>query len=200
MTAQAPAWSPWGSIQTLDAVGDDGIMRVRAADHDGFFVPAELNARIHEIWRIRTGWYGQGNRENHWAIVVITFPDLFTQQVVAQAHVVQRNTNADAYAQATSSNALTPPLTPAPGALALRTPPRRRHPQFRPAGPVATSVWADWHDSVPEGFVGVCAALDSDPSTQSWFLVPASEYNNRTGFRFVVDPERHQVWTDHPDA
>jgi hypothetical protein len=200
MTAHTLTWSPWGSIQTLDPVGEDGIVHVRTAAHSGYFVPAELNGQIHEAWRIRTGWYGQGARDNQWAIVVITFPALFTRQVLAHAHAVQRNASADSYAQATSVQAAAPQPAPEPepDAPPLKAAPRRRHPQFHPQGPVATSVWADWHDSVPEGFVGVCAAPDNEPSAQAWFLVPAPEYNGRTGFRFVVDPERHPVWTDHP--
>ncbi len=206
-----PDWSPWGSIQESEELGADGILRVRTATGRGYFIPRQANARIHETWRVRTGWYGQGERDDHWAIVAITFPDLFPRTTVQDAHALQRQARPSQYEAAVTATDsaegqdLPAPAQPqAPAAIVTTATPgsvvavRRTPTGPRKAGPIATQVWGEWHESVPTGFVGVSAAPDSDPSHITWHLIPVAEYDNRPGFRFTVDPERHPLWTDHP--
>ncbi|GLY15484.1 hypothetical protein LWF15_12970 [Kineosporia rhizophila] len=227
-----PDWSPWGSIQESEPLGEDGILRVRTATSRGYFIPRQANDRVHQTWRVRTGWYGQGERDDQWAIVVITFPELFPQRTVHDAHALQRKAHPIQYAtvvkqaptpdivlpvdvvqalSAVTTTATSLPKPAAPASAPTTTPVlsvssssagvvsvRRTPAAPRKAGPVATQVWGEWHESVPAGYVGVLAAPDADPTDLSWHLVPVREYNTRPGFRFVVDPDQHQPWPDHP--
>lgn len=227
-----PDWSPWGSIQESEMLGEDGILRVRATTSRGYFIPRQANDRVHKTWRVRTGWYAQGERDDQWAIVVITFPDLFTRSTVQDAHALQLREHPSRYAavlaQARTQDAILPanleqalttvtelptlrPLQLAPASAPAGAPVqlstaaagaeiavRRAPAKQRKAGPVALQVWGEWQAGVPSGFVGVLAAPDADPSDTSWHLVPVTEYNTRPGFRFTVDPERHQHWPEHP--
>ncbi|GAB6903660.1 DUF7007 domain-containing protein [Kineosporia succinea] len=275
LTTETPSLSPWGSIRSFEPVGDDGILRVHTDSSTGYFVPRQLNARVHGAWQVRTGWYRDSETDPHWAIVAITFPTLFPEDTVTRAHELQQQAHpacyttvlADELAAVTSPSgialpaATTPPATThkattfkaieprvtqpdassvhpqltalmtatnnsenplpartprtpeapdgpqtpdAPEALAPEPepmsgkPPTRRPAWVRKAGPIARQAWADWHETVPTGFVGVVASPDADPSDESWHLVPVKEYEERGTFRFVVDPERHETWPGHP--
>ncbi|GAB3282409.1 DUF7007 domain-containing protein [Kineosporia babensis] len=92
-----PAWSPWGSIQESEELGEDGILLVRTATSKGYFIPGQANDKVYPAWRVRTGWYGQGERDGHWAIVVITFPELFPRRTVEAAHALQRQARPSEY-------------------------------------------------------------------------------------------------------
>jgi hypothetical protein len=57
---------------------------------------------------------------------------------------------------------------------------------------VVTSACGDWHEQVPEGYVGVTAVRRSD-GDKAEFLVSDAEYAARDG-SFVVDEARHEKW------
>lgn len=66
---------------------------------------------------------------------------------------------------------------------------------------VTDCAYGDWHDNVPEGFVGVSAKRSGD-GDERYFLVPKAEYDTRhenACGSFVIDPSRHPEWIG-PDA
>ena len=80
--------TPWGNSQSVDAVGC-GIVFASTASHGGYFVPAELNARVPLAWRrasfdqrAMSGWYEE---DCDWAMVALTFPELFPADAIRAA-------------------------------------------------------------------------------------------------------------------
>jgi hypothetical protein len=58
---------------------------------------------------------------------------------------------------------------------------------------MAIAAWGDWHESVPQGMVGVCAQRDGPRGGRGegrWFLVSAEEYT--VSPPFVIDESRHK--------
>ncbi|MBT0768517.1 hypothetical protein KIH74_06245 [Kineosporia sp. J2-2] len=235
-TTELPSLSPWGSIRSFEPVGDEGILRIRTDAGTSYFVPRQPNSRIHDAWRVPTGWYRESDDDLHWAIVAITYPALFPDDTVNRAHELQQRAHPQRYTAVLAAelaglagierSTRTPAPRPAADqrdnrtddrvmqqtiekttdhttdhateAMSGQKPPARRPAWVRKPGPVARSVWGDWHETVPAGHVGVVASLDSSPDDESWHLIPADEYEERGSFRFVVDPERHQEWLGHP--
>jgi hypothetical protein len=66
---------------------------------------------------------------------------------------------------------------------------------------VAVTVMPFGRGSVPEGYVGIRALLDSQ-ETEKWFLVPVKEYDEwqsdplHNGAPFVIDQSRHLIYDD----
>lgn len=69
-----PCSTPWGASQTA-TIHADGIVEHSTAEHGGFHLTGDRNARVHPMLRAEDGWYEE---DSAWAIVAITFPDLFT--------------------------------------------------------------------------------------------------------------------------
>ena len=63
---------------------------------------------------------------------------------------------------------------------------------------IGTSAFGDWHETVPEGFVGVIAKPGGRAGlgmgNELRDLVPANEYGARSRFGFVVNPDLYQYW------
>ena len=68
------AHTPWGLSQGA-TVYAEGVICHSTAGHGGFHLSAERNARVHPMLRASDGFYEE---DECWAIVAITFPDLFT--------------------------------------------------------------------------------------------------------------------------
>ncbi len=63
---------------------------------------------------------------------------------------------------------------------------------------IVMTAWGDWHEKIPQGFVGVFAGRGgrtkdgSYPNDAAYFLVPEEEYNkDRTRYGFVIDEAIH---------
>lgn len=68
------AQTPWGVSQT-STIYAEGVESHSTAGHGGFKLSVERNARVHPLLRVKDGWYEE---DCAWAIVAITFSDLFT--------------------------------------------------------------------------------------------------------------------------
>ena len=68
------AQTPWGVSQGATRYAE-GIECHSTAAHGGFKLSAERNGQVHRLLRAKGGWYEE---DSAWAIVAITFPDLFT--------------------------------------------------------------------------------------------------------------------------
>ncbi|MEO8669361.1 MAG: hypothetical protein ABI399_12650, partial [Bauldia sp.] len=68
------AHTPWGLSQGA-TVYAEGVTAHSTAGHGGFKLSAERNRQVHPMVRAVCGWYEE---DEAWAIVAITFPNLFT--------------------------------------------------------------------------------------------------------------------------
>lgn len=80
--------SPWGTPHHVEHYAD-GIDFVTTASHGGFHLSVERNALVPAEWKAatfchqgNTGWYEE---DADWCIVLLTFPDVFTERERAQA-------------------------------------------------------------------------------------------------------------------
>jgi hypothetical protein len=176
-TTTAPARSPWGAVQYSSPIGTDGIFMVSTAGHGGIKVPAALNRRVHEAWRQAGGWYEE---DCEWAIVALTFPELFAGHIEA-AESSARNYFPDEYTAATGK------AVPVAESYTLR---KRAFEASTADAFVVTSAFGDWHEAVPAGMVGVVARRKSDDA-RATFLLPEEDYQTRGEDGFVIDEARH---------
>lgn len=72
--ARMAASTPWGPSQ-LATIYAEGIISHMTAGHGGFRLSAERNACVLPTLRKSASWYEE---DTEWAIVALTFPDLFT--------------------------------------------------------------------------------------------------------------------------
>jgi len=68
------AHTPWGQSQG-GTIYAEGVVSHSTAGHGGFKLSAERNRKVHTLLRAPGGWYEE---DECWAIVAITFPQLFT--------------------------------------------------------------------------------------------------------------------------
>ena len=68
------ASTPWGGSQ-MAVIYAEGVVSHSTAGHGGFHLSADRNAKVHLLLRKETPWYEE---DCEWAIVVISFPELFT--------------------------------------------------------------------------------------------------------------------------
>jgi len=66
--------TPWG-ISQLATIYADGIVSHATAGHGGFHLSSDRNGQVDAAIRNTGGWYEE---DAEWAIVALTFPDLFT--------------------------------------------------------------------------------------------------------------------------
>jgi hypothetical protein len=186
--------TPWGTSQNEKTLAP-GVVQVDTAGHGGIHLDATHNAQVHKVWRIRGGWYGE---DNEWVIVALTFPNLFTPEHIVMAHTSAKDWFPDEYEQVFRTK-----LLPAESYT-------RQEQMFRAATEdkwVATAAWGYRNNvagrlPVPEGMVGVASHLGghrrrgAPDAEERWFLVPATDYERREQFGFVVDEQRNCAWPE----
>jgi hypothetical protein len=86
-----PNMSPWGAVQHRKEVAP-GIWSVATASHGGIYLSdarmAKVPAHLQETHYSRGNWFEE---DCDWAIVVVTFPEAFEDDVVAQARLVMES-------------------------------------------------------------------------------------------------------------
>lgn len=189
--------TPWGQSQTQKQLGR-GVIQVETASHGGIHVSPTLNAHIHKAWRDKDGWYEE---DCQWAVVALTFPNLFSEDHVIYAHGVAKRWFPDEYAEVFKVTVL-----PAEsGVIQERVFYQENADRF-----IGTAAWGYRNNlasrmPVPEGMVGVCAQVGghgpgANDNPERWFLVPADEYRERFRYGFVIDEARHGEWLAMPAA
>lgn len=185
--------TPWGAAQTVDTLGP-GVRQVTTAGHGGIHLGADRNALVHAAWRDAKGWYEE---DCEWAIVAVTFPNLFKAEHVIAAHRVAKDYYPDEY-----EKVFQVALLPAESY-------GRREQIFRAETVdklVVTSAWGSGQshggrEPVPDGMVGVLARPGGRGGTDHhWLLVPSAEYREHGPFGFVIDEQRHGPWPLLPSA
>ena len=66
--------TPWGAAQSSKKLAV-GVMVYGTASHGGIHLSTKKNALVHYVWRDLDGWYEE---DCGWAIVAVTFPELFS--------------------------------------------------------------------------------------------------------------------------
>ncbi|MGY4567060.1 DUF7007 domain-containing protein [Bradyrhizobium sp. USDA 3256] len=172
--------TPWG-ISQGSTVYAEGVASHSTAGHGGFMLSAERNRIIHHMLRSKCGWYEE---DAEWAIVAITFPDIFTAFERRCAATTIKDSWPDAW-EAISSTILQPGES--------REKDRRGFEQAHARDWIVVSAITSRHAS---GFVETVATLGGKrgPGTEERrFLVPSNEYHVG-GFGFVIDEARHQLY------
>jgi hypothetical protein len=169
--------TPWGTADYSKKYGT-GVMFYGTPSHGGFHLTAKRNALVNAAWRRADGWYEE---DCDWAIVALTFPELFTTEDIASAHSSAKNWRPDGYTAVFGV-----PVDPTESSV-LRD---RAFAKAHENDFVTVAAWGDWAEGVPEGMVGVVATRGGSRkpgAEEKWFLVPADEYKGT----FVVDAARH---------
>lgn len=172
--------TPWGVSQGA-TVYAEGVESHSTGRHGGFKLSAERNRKVHALLRAEVGWYEE---DCAWAIVAITFPDLFTGFERRCAERSVKDSWPDAW-EAIFGVVL------GPGESYEKD--RRAFHEAHAGDWIVVSAVASEHH---KGFVE-CVATPGGRrgagTEERRFLVPAHEYTvGRLGF--VIDPSRHAVY------
>ncbi|MBY3060320.1 hypothetical protein HF263_30405 [Rhizobium leguminosarum] len=172
--------TPWGTSQGA-TVYAEGVASHSTAGHGGFRLSAERNRKVHPMLRAASGWYEE---DAEWAIVAITFPDLFTPFERRCAERTVKDSWPDAW-EAISGVILQPGESHEKDRRAFDT--AHAHDW------IVISAITSKHAA---GFVEVVATLGGKRvagTEERRFLVPSGEY--RVGpFGFVIDPDQHEIY------
>ena len=172
--------TPWGRSQGA-TVYAERVVRHSTAGHGGFKLSAKQNRQVHPTLRSKGGWYEE---DSEWAIVAITFPQLFTSFERRCAERTIRDSWPDAW-EAIFGAILQPSESYARDRLAFDA--------AHAADWIVVSAITSDHE---KGFVECVATPGGKrgPGTEERrFLVPFDEYQVDR-FDFVIDVARHQVY------
>lgn len=178
----SPRFTPWGRADHVEMIAS-GIAVVSTPSHGGVWLSAERNALVPAPLRETSGWYEEDCEAS---IPTWVFWDLFAQHRPEwskdQTAATIRNWFPEGWEAVTGEV-----VTAADSSVVARADFAVTHADHF----LVTAAFGTWQDGVPAGHVGVAAALGGI-GERRWFLVPAAEYQARSG-TFVVDPERHQA-------
>ncbi|AQS65470.1 MULTISPECIES: DUF7007 domain-containing protein [Rhizobium/Agrobacterium group] len=172
------ATTPWGLSQ-LATIYAEGIVSHMTAGHGGFHLSAERNARVLPMLRKSLPWYEE---DAEWAIVALTFPDLFTSYERKCADETIRNSWPSAW-EAIHGRELQPGQSWTKDREAFE----RKH-----AGDwiVISAIFSSRHADMTE-VIATRGGRRDGRVEEMRFLVPRAEYAARDRFGFVIDPDRH---------
>lgn len=175
------ASTPWGSSQ-LAIIHAEGIVCHSTAGHGGFHLSSDRNGKVDPLVRSAGGWYEE---DAEWAIVALTFPDLFTGYERRCADETVRNTWPELWERAHRR-------TLGPGESLSRD--RAAFDQAHVEDWVVISaIHSKQHAEMTEVVARKGGARGHEPEERR-FLVPQSEYAARAPFGFVVDPVKHALY------
>ena len=172
------ASTPWGGSQ-MAVIYAEGVVAHSTAGHGGIHLSPDRNAKVNPLLRKDAPWYEE---DCEWAIVAISFPELFTGYERSTAEKTIRNTRPDAW-EAIHRCKL------AEGESRVKD--RRAFDQRHVADHIVISaIFSDQHPGMTEvvAVVGGNRRADND---ERRFLIPSDEYAGRSRFGFVIDTNRH---------
>ncbi|MGQ8633923.1 DUF7007 domain-containing protein [Agrobacterium sp. DKPNP3] len=172
------ASTPWGASQ-MAVIYADGVIAHSTAGHGGFHLSADRNGKVHPLLRKDCPWYEE---DSEWAIVALSFPELFTGYERSMAERTISNTWLDAW-EAIYGCEL------AEGGSWIKD--QRAFDQRHAKDYIVRSaIFSDQNPGMTEvvAVVGGRRKLDND---ERRFLVPSDEYAQRGRFGFVIDTGRH---------
>lgn len=169
--------TPWGASQGATHYGE-GVTFHSTASHGGFHLSDERNTLVDHRLSRHKGWYEE---DTEWAIVALTFPDLFTDLERRSADQTVRDSWPDAWEAFTGT-------TLKPG-QSFEKDRRVFHERHAEDWIVISAIHSDHHS----GFVETIATRGGErgPSVEERrFLVPIADYDPGR-FGFVIDPAQH---------
>lgn len=173
--------TPWGASQTAVIYGE-GVMFHETASHGGFFLNRYQNAKVAPDLCSEGGWYEE---DAGWAIVAITFPQLFTRYERSLADTTLRDTWPDAWERIHGR------------VLGVGQSYARDRATFDLAHAedwvVVSALQSDHHPGMVEA-IATLGGRHGDSFLQRRFLVPNHEYARRDRFGFVIDLKRHTTY------
>lgn len=172
------ASTPWGRSQ-MAVIYAEGLVAHSTAGHGGFHLSPDRNAKTHPLLRKETPWYEE---DSGWAIVALSFPDLFTGYERSLADKTIRNIWPDAWEAIHCCK-----LAEGESWVKDRRAFDRRHAADHV---VISAIFSDQHLGMTEvvAVVGGRGRADKD---ERRFLIPSDEDAGRSRFGFVIDPNRH---------
>lgn len=181
-----PCSTPWGASQHA-IVYADGIVFHATSGHGGFHLSVACNVKVPLTLRNASGWYEE---DAEWAIVALTFPDLFTTYERRCCDETVRNTWPVEWEQIHGR-----PLKPGESWTKDKTAFEQKHvSDWMVTSAIRSSLYA--------GMVEVVArrrSADIGQDEERRFLVPGAEYQTRSRFGFVIDERRHAVYDGPSD-
>lgn len=172
------ASTPWGGSQ-MAVIYAEGVVAHSTAGHGGFHLSADRYAKIHPLLRKDSPWFEE---DCEWAIVAITFPDLFTGYERSLAEKTFRNNWPDEWKAIRGCNLVE-------GESWAKD--RRAFDQRHAADYIVTSaIFSNQHPGMTE-VVAVVGGNRKSDDDECRFLVPSDDYAGRGHFGFVIDPARH---------
>jgi hypothetical protein len=172
------ASTPWGGSQMAVIYGE-GVVAHSTAGHGGFHLSADRNAKIHPLLRKDSPWYEE---DCEWAIVALSFPELFAGYERSIAEKTIRNTWPHAW-EAIHGTKLTEGESWARDRQAFD----ERHAADYI---VMSAIFSDQNPGMTE-VVAVVGGDRKSGNDERRFLVPSDECAGRGRFGFVIDPARH---------
>ena len=178
--------TPWGASQHA-TIYANGIVFHTTSGHGGFHLSAARNVKVLPTLRNASGWYGE---DAEWAIVALTFPDVFTTYERRCCDETVRNTRPVEWEQIHGRL-----LEPGESWTKDKT-------AFEQEHVFDWVVTSAIRSSLQAGMVEVVARRSSAGISQdeeSRFLVPSAEYETRGRFGFVIDEQQHTVYDGPSD-
>lgn len=175
---QMAASTPWGGSQ-LATIYADGVVRHSTAGHGGFHLSCDRNALVDPSVRAHGGWYEE---DAEWAIVAVTFPDLFTAYERRCADETMRNSWPVLWEKIHGRA-----LCPGESWSRDRAEFDRIHAEH---WVVISAIQSSDHAGMTE-VIATLGGRREAMGTERRYLIPQEEYAARSPFGFVIDPERH---------
>lgn len=179
------ASTPWGSSQLATSYGP-GVIYHSTAGHGGFHLSADRNRLVDPALRRDSPWYEE---DNEWAIVALTFPDLFTAYERKCADETIRHSWPETWERIH-------------GRILLEGESRSkdRH-VFEETHAddwvVISAIYSGQHAGMTE-VVATKGGLRGTGAERR-FLVPSEDYSTRRPYVFVIDEARHKSY-DGPSS
>lgn len=179
------ASTPWGSSQLATMYGP-GVICHSTAGHGGFHLSPDRNRLIDPTHRKDSPWYEE---DCEWAIVALTFPDLFTSYERKCADETIRHSWPETW-ERIHGRIL------APGESRSRD--RRAFEEAHADDWVVNSaIYSGQYAGMTEVVATKGGLRGADAERR--FLVPSEDYSTRGPFGFVIDETRHQSY-DGPSS
>jgi len=180
--------TPWGRADNVEVVAP-GIVNVGTPSHGGVHLDAERNRRMPKWFRQNDGWYEEDIDANAPMLIFFKEFDAFQKEKGSKYHgkkllelIIKtlKEWRPDEYGDYSGH----PVALEDSSILRKRAFFRENEGRF-----ITTFACGDWHEAVPEGFVGIGAMMhriDGRPyGKPKHALVPDSRYRNRE-FGYVV--------------
>jgi hypothetical protein len=177
--------TPWGASQYAETYVD-GIVRYGTSRHGGFRLSSDCNGKVYPKLRKGNGWYEE---DCEWAIVALTFPDLFTGYERKCADQTLRDWWPNEWEIIHGRK-----LAPGESHCKDREAFKRQH-----AGDwvVISALRSDHHPGMTE-VIATCGGSRDPHCEERRFLVTSAEYEMGR-FGFVIDETRHVAY-DGPSS